>query len=69
MKASYDGVNQFASIFNSEVIILPTSRKDYLENQRPLTLICVGFLGVRFEVERGGKITPCLKIVRVMLET
>ena len=28
------------------------------------------FLGVRFEVERGwGKITPCIKLVRIMLET
>ena len=35
-----------------------------------LTLIWVGFLGVRFEVGegRGGKITPCLKPVRIMLE-
>ena len=31
------------------------------------TLIWVGFLGVRFEVERG-KVTPCLKLVRSMLE-
>ena len=40
----------------------------------PLTLIWVGFLGVRFEVVGGGggKITappPCLKPVRIMLET
>ena len=28
----------------------------------------MGFLGVRFE-EEGGKITPCLKLVRTMLET
>ena len=41
-----------------------------------LTLIWVGFLGVRFEVGRGGgKITsnyptsPCLKLVRITLET
>ena len=33
-----------------------------------LTLIWVGFLGVRFEFEGGG-ITPCLKLVRIMLET
>ena len=33
-----------------------------------LSLIWVGFLGVRFEVE-AGKITPCLKLVRIMLET
>ena len=31
----------------------------------PLTLMWVGFLGVRFEVGGGGKI----KLVRVMLET
>ena len=35
-----------------------------------LTLIWVGFLRVRFEVRRGGgKITPCLKLIRVMLES
>ena len=35
-----------------------------------LTLIWMGFLGVRFEVgEGGGKNTPCLKPVRIMLET
>ena len=32
-----------------------------------VTLIWVGFLGVRFEM--GGKISPCLKLVRIMLET
>ena len=37
---------------------------------RTLTLIWVDFLGVRFEVGGGGvKITPCLKPVRIMLET
>ena len=36
-----------------------------------LTLIWVGFLGVHFEVGGGGggKITPRLKLVTVMLET
>ena len=34
-----------------------------------LTLIWVRFLGVRFEVGGRGKITPCLKLVRIMLET
>ena len=34
-----------------------------------LTLIWVGFLGVRFEVRGGVKLTPCLKLVRIMLET
>ena len=40
-----------------------------------LNLIWVDFLGVRFEVGGGGKITlspllpPCLKLVRIMLET
>ena len=29
----------------------------------------MAFLGVRFEVGAGGKITPCLKLVRIMLET
>ena len=31
-----------------------------------LTLICVGFLGIRFEV--GSKITHCRKLVRILLE-
>ena len=34
-----------------------------------LTLIWVDFLGICFEVGEVGKITPCLKLVRVMLET
>ena len=34
-----------------------------------LTLIWVGFLGVRFEVDGRGKTTPCLKPVRIMLQT
>ena len=35
-----------------------------------LTLFWVGFLGVRFELGvAGGQITPCLKFVRLMLET
>ena len=34
-----------------------------------LLLIWVRFLGVYFEVGRGGKITHCLKLVRVMVET
>ena len=32
-----------------------------------LNLIWVSSLGVRFEV--AGKITPCLKLVKIMLET
>ena len=42
------------------------------QSENTLTLICVSFLGVRFEVSAGGvggKITPCLKLVRIMLET
>ena len=36
-----------------------------------LTLIWVGFLGVRFEVGvgQGVKLPPCLKLVRIMLES
>ena len=34
-----------------------------------VTLIWVGFLGIRFEVGGGGEITTCLKLVRIMLET
>ena len=33
------------------------------------TLIRVGFLGVRFEMRVGGGITsPCLKLVRILIE-
>ena len=39
------------------------SLKYYFSNKE----IWVGFLGVRFEV--GGETTPCLKLVRYMLET
>ena len=34
-----------------------------------ITLIWVGFLRVRFKVGGRGKITLCLKLVRIMLET
>ena len=34
-----------------------------------LTLIWMGFLGVRFEVGGGGVKLTCLKLVRIMLET
>ena len=36
-----------------------------------LTLNWVSFLGVSFEVKEGGggKINPCLKLVRIMLQT
>ena len=36
---------------------------------KTLILICVGFLGLRFEMGGGGKTTPYLKLVRIMLET
>ena len=45
------------------------NKKDRLQSLLPiLTLIWVGFLGVRFE-EGGGeiKLIPCLKLVRIML--
>ena len=48
----------------------PTGRRKIIEYV-PLTLISMGFLGVRFEVG-GSKITPpppCLTPVRIMLET
>ena len=38
-----------------------------VKNEHFLTLIWMGFLEVRFEM--GGKTTPCLKPVRIMLET
>ena len=33
-----------------------------------LTIIWVGFLGLHLGGREGGKITPCLKLVRIMLE-
>ena len=36
-----------------------------LSQRLNLTLIWVGLLGVCFEV--GGEVTPCLKLVRIML--
>ena len=42
---------------------------EFANKKIDLTLIWVGVLGVRFEVEGGGKITPRLKPVRIMLET
>ena len=42
----------------------------YIEcNYFNLTLIWLGFLGVHLEVEGGDKITPYLRLVRIMLET
>ena len=35
----------------------------------PLTIIWVGFLGVRFEGGGGSKIILCLKPIRIKLET
>ena len=35
---------------------------------RCLALICVGYLGVRFEMGGWDKVTPCLKLIRIMLE-
>ena len=36
MRAFYDSLNQFDSIFSLKIIILPNDRKNYLEIQRPL---------------------------------
>ena len=41
--------------------------RQFLATESPLTLIWEGSLGVCFEV--GGKITPCQKLVNIMLET
>ena len=39
-------------------------------SKTPLTLIWVGFSGVRFEMGGGGvKLSPCLKLVKITLET
>ena len=61
--------NQYQQRSQVLYIFMPTKSYGYL-----LTLICVGFLGVRFPVGergggRGGKITPCLKLIRIMLGT
>ena len=56
-------------------LLLTARQKTKLRNEfnnkmsTDLTIIWVGFLGVRFEVEGGGKTTPCLKLVRITLET
>ena len=48
---------------------LESFRKKVTSNET-LTLIWVSFSGVCFEVRGGrGKNTPCLKLIRVMLET
>ena len=39
----------------------------FFKQYQLLTLIWLGFLGVGFEM-RGGKITPCLKLARIILE-
>ena len=39
----------------------------FFKQNQLLTLIWLGFLGVRFEM-REGKITHCLKLARIMLE-
>ena len=39
-------------------------------SETPLTLIWVDFLGVLFEMEEGWvKLPPCLKLVKITLET
>ena len=43
--------------------------KSRMLNEVSLTLIWVGFLGVRFAVGGGCKITPCQKLFRIMLLT
>ena len=61
--------------WNSQVIFwgnyLPSKRYSFTLHKKwsvPLTLIYLGFLEVCFEVG-GRKITPCLILVRIMLET
>ena len=39
----------------------------FFKQYQLLTLIWLGFLEVGFEM-RGGKITPCLKLARIILE-
>ena len=48
--------------------LLFLKRRKYI-SLKILALIWVGFLRVPFEVGKGGGITPCLKLVRIMLET
>ena len=50
----------------SHSLLRPIIRRD----DSMLTLICMGFLMVRFALGRGGRgLHPCLKLVRIMLET
>ena len=48
-----------------------TEHLQWLLLTKKLNLIWMDFLGVRFQLGEGrrGKITPCLKLVRIMLET
>ena len=54
------------SMLRVRVNIKKTEHDTTFDISQLLTPIWVGFLGVRFEV--GGKITPCLKLVRIILE-
>ena len=64
----YYGVNQCLStkaLFTEFVQYLLFDAPE----KTPLPLTWVGFLGVHFEVGGGVKLPPCLKLVRVTLET
>ena len=55
--------------FSKQTVIISFIRASTVLEFYGLTLIRVGFLGARFEVVWGGKSTPYLKLVRIMLET
>ena len=40
MRDFCDSLNQVDSIFSSEIVVLPSNRKNYIEIQRPLIFRC-----------------------------
>ena len=60
----------------NDLLIVKLAAYGFKNSATSLTLISMDFLGVRFEVGgrmgeggKGGKTTPYLKLVRIMLET
>ena len=57
----------------NDLLMVKLAAYGFKNSATSLTLIWMDFLGVRFEVGgrmgEGGKTTPYLKLVRIMLET
>ena len=65
-KKSLKGLVRYLAVIIFDIYLRKVFSQAFLN---PKTLIWVGFLGVSFKVGWGGKITPCLKPVRIKLET